>query len=257
MTARLTLQALLSTAFVVPAAVAQDYRIPDSVLARYGLPANPVEYARRVARDAAEQGPSLYFGPYRYAPEVGGCVSGGGWTTAAFQEMYRIAETDAAMRAQLAWGVMIGPAEDDFECSDDIPGFEAWVASALRLEHETGFTHASEVLFAKMTMNGPFSPEVHEAALAIALDPNVGDSFRDLAASALLNHIAWQIRSGRPETESEEVLLDASESILRQYGHGLSRRWAFRTASYLRANDRIVAPTEWGRPAIRRYRPRP
>lgn len=245
MTVRVTLLAVLAAALGPPVAA----QIPDS-LAHLGLPDNPLEFARKLAREVRDTGgyrSVRVFDMYR----AGGCVSDGGWTAAAFEEMYRLAEADPLMLSQVAetLGLSIGGTSDvawEVPCLTDLPGFELWLTGALRRRWEAGALsspgHGLAVAATSLVMAlaNAQDPDAHALIEAIALDADVDDRIRYDATMAMMRRRAsLRGSAGMTDEDANELRLDVVERMVREHLGTLPLRWIRESLPYLRGNGKI------------------
>lgn len=225
-------------------------QIPDS-LAHPGLPDNPVEYARQIARESNERGVGSG-APDMESLYEAGCVSDDGWTTATFDEMYRIARTDAMMTYELASSIGTRfMSRHPLPCdAGDRPGFEAWIRTSLRDMWESGKLspdYAEWSAWARAwtgpsrAMSRASDPDSRELIRSIAFDADVKDRIRYRAAHVMSGHRAMELSPEPTETREEGVSLqlDAVGGLLRDFFYELPESWVLDTMSFLLSNERI------------------
>ena len=160
-------------AFAPPlTAQAGGVRLPDS-LKGTGLPSDPADFPAKVKA-----------GAHVYKLYRAGCPSDGGWAGAARAALVEAAETDLAIRREVATDhrVMLGMGEGIGGCPADLPRFEALLAKWLRADWEAGLLDGSNpdlsgVVGANLLVTGDLSnardPAMYELLRSIARDPDV------------------------------------------------------------------------------------
>ena len=207
MRSRTNLAFALGVALAAPTGgLAAQNRLPDS-LSWTRLPDDPNDMPQYVMARAGKLGGD----PFR-----AGCPADGGYGEAAYEALVLAAETDAELRGEVR--ILLGVrltmwgkgARDEGNCTDDIPGFEAWLAGQLRREWEGGAmkdgntepTLARGLLY---SLEWSANPATHALVREIARDSTLWEQHRLYAAHKMVQQ---RKRAGG------ETHFDAQQAVL-------------------------------------------